>query len=93
MTDGYRKLYDHIHRAIITSALEPREIFAAAGLVLANIYFDMLRDAPQERLKAHMLRQTCRYVLDQIDEWEERERRREQTPTLYATPGEKNERH
>ena len=85
MKDAYRKLYEQIHRAVVGSSMEPREIFAAAGLVLANVYDDILRDAPNNRLRAHMLRTTLRYLLDQIDEWEEEERRREQSLPLTTT--------
>jgi len=74
--DGYRALFDEIHGALVRQSAMPREIFGVAGLVLPDVYAALLRDAPDDKLRAHMLRQTCRYLIDQLDEWEEHYERR-----------------
>jgi hypothetical protein len=77
MKDGYRTLYDDIHGSIVHHSVVPREIFAAAGLVLADVYLGILRDAPDDKLRCHMLRQTLRALIDAVDEWEERHEQRQ----------------
>jgi hypothetical protein len=68
MKDSHKTLYDEIYGA----------------LVRATVYLDILLDAPNERLKAHMLRTTLCFVLDEIDDWEETQRHRDLQPQEKA---------
>jgi hypothetical protein len=73
MINTYDRLCLEIEDALVRYSADPRSIYGAAGLALAAAYVDLFRDAPTAELRLHMLRQTLRFLLAQLEDEPQRE--------------------